>query len=157
MRSMRDDDAPRPRLVERGAPFREHPILVDRAVIGRGSEADVRVEHEDVSRRHAEVQVLGDGLAVRDLESKNGVYLNGARITGEAIAGPGDVLGLGRVELEVVHPAALVHRALLDAGEPTVTRMVTPSQPPAERAPGLVLPLLGVALFAALLLALLLL
>ena len=47
-----------------------------------------------VSRRHAELRVDGPLLAVRDLQSSNGVFVNGVRVA-DAPLGPGDVLRCG--------------------------------------------------------------
>jgi len=54
-------------------------------VVGRGTEADVRINDPGVSRRHVEFQVdLAGGtprLSVRDLGSTNGMLVDGHRIT----------------------------------------------------------------------------
>jgi DNA-binding CsgD family transcriptional regulator len=49
-------------------------------VVGRSSGCDLVVRHSSVSRRHAEIQVLGDNVTVVDLESRNGTYVDGERI-----------------------------------------------------------------------------
>ncbi len=66
----------------------------DTVVMGAASDAQVRVLHPAVSGRHAELTVLGELLKVRDLESTNGTYLNGARIW-LGFARPGDALAFG--------------------------------------------------------------
>lgn len=49
-------------------------------VIGRGNEADICIEDELVSRRHATLKILPFGkMEIRDL-SKNGTYVNGIRL-----------------------------------------------------------------------------
>lgn len=68
--------------------------------LGRAPECGVCLPEPDVSRRHARLQVTADGgaVALRDLGSTNGVYVNG-RLTeaapGPAILRPGDVLRVG--------------------------------------------------------------
>ncbi len=49
-------------------------------VIGRGSEADVRIDDPGVSRRHAQVQVAGGHARLVDLGSTNGTMVNGQRV-----------------------------------------------------------------------------
>src|SRR4051812_11414954 len=50
-------------------------------VIGRGSEATVVLKHDDVSRKHASVEITAQGLVVRDL-STNGTFIEGKRVDG---------------------------------------------------------------------------
>ena len=64
-----------------------HPLQPPGLVVGRGTDADVRINDPGVSRRHVEFTVeLGRGdddlqLAVRDLGSTNGMLVDGHRIT----------------------------------------------------------------------------
>jgi hypothetical protein len=62
-----------------------HPLQPPGLVVGRGTEADVRINDPGVSRRHVEFTVLpgGDGLAieVHDLGSTNGMLVDGHRIS----------------------------------------------------------------------------
>jgi ABC transport system ATP-binding/permease protein len=52
-----------------------------RVVVGRSSDCDVLLAHPAVSRRHAELERLPDGrLILRDLESSNGVFIDGRRL-----------------------------------------------------------------------------
>jgi DNA-binding NtrC family response regulator len=64
------------------------------AVIGRESGSDIRVEAEQVSRRHASVRRTGPLLVAEDLGSRNGTYLDGQRIT-KAPLELGSVLRVG--------------------------------------------------------------
>jgi sigma-54 dependent transcriptional regulator, acetoin dehydrogenase operon transcriptional activator AcoR len=64
------------------------------ALLGRDSEATTRLETAQVSRRHAVIELAAGELVVRDLESKNGVFLNGERIRDSPLR-HGDVLRLG--------------------------------------------------------------
>ena len=50
-------------------------------VIGRGDGAQVLIKHDDVSRRHASVELTSGGLVVRDL-STNGTFVGGKRVMG---------------------------------------------------------------------------
>ena len=69
-------------------------------VIGRHSTADVRLPLPDVSRRHCRF-VYADGCwQVFDLNSLNGVHLNGEPV-GQAILQPHDILRIGGFTFEV--------------------------------------------------------
>src|SRR5438067_1421 len=61
------------------------------AVVGRHTEADLRLSGPDVSRRHCRIGVEDGMWRIVDLASTNGVYLNGVRLT-EANLYPGDRL-----------------------------------------------------------------
>jgi len=63
--------------------------------LGRGSGCDVVLESPNVSREHARVQMTPDGCEICDLNSTNGVYVNGRRVS-RAILRPGDQISLGR-------------------------------------------------------------
>ena len=58
----------------------EHDISVNRAVIGRGPEADVTVPSEHVSRRHAMIWRQDGRVLISDLGSSNGTVVDGVRI-----------------------------------------------------------------------------
>ena len=77
-------------------------LLVDDAIfplsravtlIGRATEADLRLEDPGASRNHCEI-VLGNPTLVRDLNSTNGTFVNGRRITEEPIE-DGGVIRIG--------------------------------------------------------------
>src|SRR4051812_28037071 len=63
-------------------------------LIGRGDDCDVVVQSTEVSRRHAELRREGPIWIVRDLQSRNGVFVDGAR-TDQAPIQAGTVLRLG--------------------------------------------------------------
>jgi DNA-binding NtrC family response regulator len=68
--------------------------------IGAGSKADLIVESSTVSRAHAELALVEDGVRVRDLGSRNGTFFLGQRIDSLTVA-PGSRIRLGDVELAI--------------------------------------------------------
>lgn len=65
--------------------------------IGRDPGNGLRLNHETVSRAHAELS-LRDGLwVITDLGSTNGTTVNGRRVTGSAVVRDGDQIGFGRM------------------------------------------------------------
>ena len=65
--------------------------------IGRDPQCDISVDHGSLSRQHAKVLVSESSCLVEDLGSRNGTYVNGQRIRGEATLGDGDELKCGSV------------------------------------------------------------
>ena len=65
----------------RNGPYagRERTLAADPVTIGRDAEASVQILDRSASRFHAEVFPVGGMYFVRDLESKNGTYVNDER------------------------------------------------------------------------------
>ncbi len=63
-------------------------------VIGRGSNATLRLNDDGISRQHARILVLDAGVVVEDMGSANGSTVNGAPIRRQALR-DGDKLRLG--------------------------------------------------------------
>jgi pSer/pThr/pTyr-binding forkhead associated (FHA) protein len=101
-------------------------------LLGRQSSADLRMPQPDVSREHCRFQFTGDNWQILDLNSLNGVYVNGARIRRTAILQPGDHIRICGIELDVETPMAAVAdgpsevlRSIASAlPQPTLTRRV---------------------------------
>lgn len=74
--------------------------LTGTTVIGRGAEADVQLTDSGVSRRHAELRLVGDAVEVHDLGSTNGTWVNGRRVQ-VATLRDGDTVTVGTTELVV--------------------------------------------------------
>ncbi len=68
--------------------------------IGRSAGAELIVDAALVSRLHCRLEANDETLEVIDLESTNGVYVNGRRVSRAHLI-PGDRLRVGRVELQV--------------------------------------------------------
>lgn len=67
----------------------------NRAAIGRASDADVVVPHDDISRRHALIYRERGQTWLRDLSSANGTFVDGTRIDSRPIlVQPGSMVGL---------------------------------------------------------------
>jgi pSer/pThr/pTyr-binding forkhead associated (FHA) protein len=72
------------------------PLRPGTTHVGRSFAADVRLEDQSVSRRHAIVHQRPTGSRILDDRSANGTFVNGRRVT-EAELSDGDVVVLGRV------------------------------------------------------------
>ena len=80
---------------------REFVIRADVFVVGRGNEADLQLDHDSVSRRHAAFRSDAEQLVVEDLQSRNGTLVNGQPIAGPVRIAVGDRITLGSCELEL--------------------------------------------------------
>ncbi len=69
-----------------------------RVVLGRSKECDVQVPDANVSRRHAELRQEGSSWWVVDLDSTNGLEVNGKRVQ-RAKLSDRDTITLGSTEL----------------------------------------------------------
>jgi Protein of unknown function (DUF3662)/FHA domain len=86
-----------------------HPLTPPGLVIGRGAEADLRINDPGVSRRHAEFRVTevgpgsgrGPQVSVANLGSTNGTLLDGQRVRGEASLRDGSVVRVGSTDVTV--------------------------------------------------------
>ena len=67
--------------------------------LGRSPPAAIVVPHRSVSREHCIVGLANDELLVTDLNSTNGTYIDGERISRATILPVGSVLGVGHVSL----------------------------------------------------------
>lgn len=79
----------------------EYPITAETMILGRTGENDLKVDHHSISRNHAKV-VLKDGKArMVDLQSKNGIRVNG-EFWEESTLKSGDIIELGKVQFRYV-------------------------------------------------------
>ena len=65
--------------------------------IGRDESCELTLESRDVSRYHAQLNVSGDMLWIRDSGSTNGTFINGKQIAESEALAHGDILQIGQV------------------------------------------------------------
>ena len=70
-------------------------------IIGRGESCHIRFSFPDVSERHAILSVRGDQVAIEDLHSVNGTYVNGDPIDGRFMLDGGHIVQIGSSMLRV--------------------------------------------------------
>ncbi|HEY3235286.1 MAG TPA: FHA domain-containing protein [Polyangiaceae bacterium] len=86
------------RLRHRG---RETVLPPGAYTIGRSPSCHIIIDEPLVSRQHAELRVGKDTATVRDLNSVNGVFVNGKQVTSMTVLEDGDRIGIGRQEIEI--------------------------------------------------------
>ncbi len=95
-----------PRFVLRGvsgSTFGKTFPLFGTITVGRHSDCNISIPGEEISRHHAKLQVLPDGVSVEDLGSANGTYINGKRIH-QGMLKPGEELRLDTLRFLLVAP-----------------------------------------------------
>ncbi|MFM8603515.1 MAG: FHA domain-containing protein, partial [Gemmatimonadota bacterium] len=111
-----------------------HPITFDLLgsdpyVVGRATTTDCPVVDPTVSRQHAELRVTREGVAVRDLGSSNGTYINDAPVdaTGGLVRA-GETVRFGKVGFTCTSiaatPAVAAVSAPIAAPGATIVRQV---------------------------------
>jgi FhaA, N-terminal domain/FHA domain len=77
-----------------------HRLRVDkrRVLLGRSRECDVQIEDANISRRHAELRQEGTSFWIVDLDSTNGVEVNGQKVKRSKLE-PGDRFTVGSTEV----------------------------------------------------------
>lgn len=79
----------------------EFPITSDTAILGRTGENDLKVDHHSISRNHAKIVVKDGQVRMVDLQSKNGIRVNG-EYWEESTLKSGDIIELGKVQFRFV-------------------------------------------------------
>mgnify|MGYP001827885529 FL=1 len=123
---------PPPRLIVLGEPAAGAEFTLSKPAlrIGRDERLDIWINHKSISHEHAEVQLRDGKVSVFDLDSANGMRVNGVR-TSRAILETGDIVQLGQVRFRFL-PAEGSH-SLVSLPEEVVATSppAHPSQKPA--------------------------
>ena len=94
------NSAPYARLV-RQSPFEEVPREIafsrDEMTLGRGEECEAILLHSSISREHARIKKVKQGYVLLDLQSRNGVHINGKKVA-ENLLRDGMQVRIGDVE-----------------------------------------------------------
>ena len=119
-------------VIQHGDRKTVHVLQTQTTVLGRDSSCDLFFVDRKLSRRHARLEVSESDVDLIDLGSRNGCWVNGARISRQRLH-PGDILRIGSLRMhfytetrpdEEVAPAG----ALTPALEPTIA-VTSPSRP----------------------------
>jgi DNA-binding winged helix-turn-helix (wHTH) protein len=109
----RDVPQHRPPLWQLVMGDREFDLRQGENIVGRESDAGVRIDSSSISRRHARIILSGDRITLEDLGSKNGTSLRGIRIHRVHPLNDGDriVFGTVAVTLRALRPTASTETA----------------------------------------------
>ena len=105
-------------MVKHGGVSVRLPIDHDEAIVGSSESCDVLLTYDGVSRRHAQLVRASDGFHLIDLESKNGLLVDGARVH-EVVLARGVEVQIG--EAWVSLDEAVTGDLNFDSGRPRLT------------------------------------
>lgn len=87
-------------LLSEGLTGRSYELKVDRTTVGRVDDNAFQIAEPSVSSHHCEILLRGTDIVVKDLNSTNGTFINGGKVT-EAALKPGQILRLGQIEMRL--------------------------------------------------------
>lgn len=91
-------------VLSAGLAGRSHELNVDKTTIGRVEDNTFQIAEPSVSSHHCEILLRGPEVVVKDLNSTNGTFINGEKIS-ESVLKPGQVLRLGQIEIRLENGA----------------------------------------------------
>src|SRR6185436_5443876 len=111
-----------------GMTGRSYELNTDKTTIGRVEDNSFQVAEASISSHHCEVLLRGTDVVIKYLNSTNGTFINGEKIS-ESVLKPGQTLRLGQVEFRLENGAPA-------AGAPSASAPASaPSSAPASTAP----------------------
>lgn len=102
-------------------------LQCEETVIGRRQDCDLRIPSTDVSRRHCILSMHDGCLNVEDLDSVNGTFVNGQRISGRQVVMPGDKLQIGPVTFVAKYEMSKATRTRVERDDSNAEFEVRPS------------------------------
>ncbi len=79
---------------------RTHELKADKTTVGRVEDNAFQIAEPSVSSHHCEVLLRGNDVIIKDLNSTNGTFINGEKISESPIK-PGQILRLGQIEMRL--------------------------------------------------------
>jgi pSer/pThr/pTyr-binding forkhead associated (FHA) protein len=83
----------------------KYPLYKTEMTVGRSEFADIQIDSHFISRLHARLVTTADGVAVEDVDSKNGVKVN-AKATSRQTLRHGDLVSLGGLRFRFLDAGA---------------------------------------------------
>ncbi|HEX3836584.1 MAG TPA: AAA family ATPase [Steroidobacteraceae bacterium] len=111
-------------VVTEGRTIQELPLNVGRIIIGRTSDNDIQIDSRFVSRHHCQITTGTQGSVIEDLNSTNGIFVQGKRVRRYNL-NDGDIVVIGKHELMYVDERlarARVHSSEDAAGVPVLAK-----------------------------------
>jgi pSer/pThr/pTyr-binding forkhead associated (FHA) protein len=87
-------------VLSAGLTGKTQELKVDKVTIGRVEDNTFQIAEPSVSSHHCEVLMRGADVVIHDLDSTNGTFINGEKIT-EKVLKIGEILRLGQIEMRL--------------------------------------------------------
>ena len=87
-------------VLSEGFTGRTYELKVEKTTIGRLEDNSFQIAEPSISSHHCEVLLRGNDFVVKDLNSTNGTFVSGERVT-ETPLKPGQILRLGQIEMRL--------------------------------------------------------
>ena len=100
-------------LLSAGMTGRTHELKAEKTTIGRVEDNTFQIAEPSVSSHHCEVVLKGNDVVVHDLNSTNGTFINGDKVS-ESPLKPGQILRLGQIEMRLETDAPPANPKKLD-------------------------------------------
>jgi len=87
-------------ILSEGLTGRTFELKVEKTTVGRVEDNTFQIPETSVSSHHAEILLRGSDIVIKDLNSTNGTFINGEKVS-EAVLKPGQILRLGMIEMRL--------------------------------------------------------
>src|SRR5690349_13771912 len=85
-------------FIDREFSGQAYELIIEKTTVGRADHNTLVLRHDTVSSQHCEILANGPEVIVRDLGSRNGTFVNGARFQGQRQVKSGQTIRFGNVE-----------------------------------------------------------
>jgi pSer/pThr/pTyr-binding forkhead associated (FHA) protein len=103
--------------------------LTGSMVVGRNHDCDISIPIDEISRHHAKLQVVPDGVMVEDMGSANGTFVGNQRVHGTMLLKVGEELRLDTVRFLLLSPALEAKHAAASAAANVTIEAAAPPRP----------------------------
>jgi hypothetical protein len=117
-------------ILNQGMTGRTFDLSVERTTVGRVEDNSFHIADASVSSHHAEILLRGSEIVIKDLNSTNGSFIGGEKIT-ESVLKPGQILRLGQVELRIDDGSPVTAPPPPQPAAPAPAPAPAPGKPPA--------------------------
>src|ERR1051325_540968 len=119
-------------VLSAGLSGRTHELNVDKTTIGRVEDNTFLIAEPSVSSHHCEILLRGNDVVVKDLNSTNGTFINGEKISESALK-PGQTLRLGQIDLQLLTKGMPIPAPKTNAPAPTSAPSAASPDAPARK------------------------